>query len=110
MRERLADGKREITLKFRHPDRYLASDRDVRAARPKRAETKLEEDIKPTFGSTPFTSLFSLSITQRVRNLERLDTVKDASRLFLNLRPLLSGRVRGRDALALVGFAPKRSF
>src|SRR5262245_54624210 len=48
----VAARKREVTLKFRHPDRFIARDRDMRGAL--RARTKFEEDIKP-----PFQQLYS---------------------------------------------------
>jgi hypothetical protein len=66
------DSEREVTLKFRHPDRYLAQDRDMdpmenAKGKPKR---KFEEDVKP-----PSTRLFSFSTTQKIgdRNLNRMD-------------------------------------
>ena len=72
------DGKlREVTLKFRHPDRYLAQDCDLRAAEGADARTKFEEDIKP-----PFQSMFSHSTTQRIAPTKTLDTLKDVSRFY----------------------------
>ena len=51
-------GEREVTLKFRHPDRYVAADRSMESSSSKDTETKFEEDVKP-----PFTSVFSFSTT-----------------------------------------------
>src|SRR5207249_902896 len=53
--------EREVTLKFRHPDRYVSQDRDMAAARPEVGVTKFEEDIK-----LPFTTLYSFSTTQPI--------------------------------------------
>jgi hypothetical protein len=51
----LSSGHREVTLKFRHPDRYVAQDRNMHATDRDEGETKFEEDIKPPFeNSTAF--------------------------------------------------------
>src|SRR5262245_5078983 len=55
------DGSQpEVTLKFRHPDRYVAESRQMKCRR-LRAETKFEEDIK-----APFVSLYSSSTRGRI--------------------------------------------
>jgi hypothetical protein len=54
-------GEREVTLKYRHPDRYVAQDRDMDSSVEKDTKTKFEEDIKP-----PFVSVFSYSTTAPV--------------------------------------------
>jgi hypothetical protein len=68
--------EREMTLKFRHPDRYVAEDRDMDAEKGHDdVETKFEEDVKP-----PFVSVFSYSTTVVVdadREFERLGAVFD---------------------------------
>jgi hypothetical protein len=51
-------GEREVTLKFRHVDRYVAADRSMDSASQKDTKTKFEEDVKP-----PFVSVFSFSTT-----------------------------------------------
>ena len=76
-RERIdvESSDREVTLKYRHPDRYVASDRDMRAAQTSNAETKFEEDVKP-----PFVSVFSYSTTVEVDadvDVTRLSQVLD---------------------------------
>ena len=58
--------ERQVTLKYRHADRYVASDRDMGAADEGKAETKFEEDVKP-----PFVSVFSYSTTRRGRRRRR---------------------------------------
>jgi hypothetical protein len=50
--------EREVTLKFRHPDRYVAQDRDMDGRADGDTKTKFEEDVKP-----PFVSVFSYSTT-----------------------------------------------
>ena len=63
LRERVDvdSGEREVTLKYRHADRYLAADRDMEPTGGKRSETKFEEDVKP-----PFASVFSYSTTVEI--------------------------------------------
>jgi hypothetical protein len=89
-------GEREVTLKFRHPDRYVASDRNVEPKREGRAETKFEEDVKP-----PFVSVFSYSSSVEVDEDDELSRVKDVVDLF----PGLHGEVHGHfdDELEVVG-------
>src|SRR5688500_1145403 len=57
-RRALAGGDREMTLKFRHPDRHVAAARDMAPDSGGKARTKFEEDIK-----APFISLYSFSTT-----------------------------------------------
>ena len=54
-------GERQLTLKYRHPDRYVSSDRNMDASVDKNVETKFEEDVKP-----PFVSVFSYSTSVEV--------------------------------------------
>src|SRR5262245_38344940 len=88
LRERATlDGKtREITLKFRHPDRYIAADRDMRSGLDGKAKTKFEEDIKPAFQQ-----LYSFSTTVQVPADLKLAKVKDVVTLF----PGFKGAFRG---------------
>jgi hypothetical protein len=81
-RERIDEvaGQREVTLKFRHPDRYLAASRDVTPASSRDARTKFEEDIK-----APFQGLYSHSTTQRIGGSKKLNRLNDACRLFPGL-------------------------
>lgn len=81
-RERVdeASGKREVTLKFRHADRYLSMSRDMTPASDRNARTKLEEDIK-----APFKSLYSHSTTQPIRRKKNLNRLNDPFRLFPGL-------------------------
>src|SRR5262245_5382945 len=56
----IVSGDREVTLKCRHPDRYVAQDRNM-AADGQRSKAKFEEDIKP-----PYQALYSYSTTQQI--------------------------------------------
>lgn len=88
VRERAAlDGStREITLKFRHPDRYVAADRDMRAALNGKVKTKFEEDIKP-----PFQQLYSFSTTVRVPADQKLAKIKHVVNLFPGFKAAFRG-------------------
>ncbi|CAD7699752.1 unnamed protein product [Ostreobium quekettii] len=89
-RERVgqAPGKREVALKFRHPDRYVVQDRDMDAAEKDNGKTKFEEDIKPGFQR-----VFSYSTKQRIDADQRLDRLDDLGRLF----PGMPKKVKGYD-------------
>ena len=80
-RERRAEdgSEREITLKFRHPDRYLAQAREMQA-KASDAKTKFEEDIK-----APLVSLYSFSTTVKIDVDAAFTKLRDVSRLFPDL-------------------------
>lgn len=80
------DGRREVTLKFRHPDRYIAQGRDLSAAEPKHSKTKLEEDIKPEF-----LKLYSYSTKQPIGYDVTLGTVGAIDDLYPGLSHDLEG-------------------
>jgi hypothetical protein len=82
-------GEREFTLKFRHPDRYVASDRNMEAKSERRAETKFEEDVKP-----PFVSMFSYSTSVEVGGDADIGSVEQ----MLDLFPGARDELRGVDA------------
>jgi hypothetical protein len=94
LRERFEDEEREVTLKFRSPDRYLAANADV-SADSDDAETKLEEDIKP-----PHASVFSQSTKVEVSLDAAFERFEDTSDLFPGLDDL---DVDDDAPLALVG-------
>jgi membrane-bound lytic murein transglycosylase len=56
-----ADGSANVTLNYRHPDRLVATDRDMRSAKKhlRKTETKLEKDIKPMEGRIQLLQLWS---------------------------------------------------
>ncbi|MBX7103687.1 MAG: hypothetical protein K1X57_06375 [Gemmataceae bacterium] len=99
VRERagLDGGGREITLKFRHPDRYVAADRGLRMTQASKAKCKFEEDIKPQFQQ-----LYSFSSTMRVPAEQKLARVKHVGDLFPGFRTAFRG-FREDDPLAVVG-------
>jgi hypothetical protein len=72
-------GAREMTLKYRHPDRYVAADREMSASG-RDAETKFEEDVKP-----PFASVFSFSTTAPVGPEDAFDTLRHVAELYPGL-------------------------
>ena len=76
-RERIdvESDEREVTLKYRHADRYVAQDRRMDVEGGDDAETKFEEDVKP-----PFISVFSYSTSVKVgpdREFGRVEQVVD---------------------------------
>lgn len=79
-REDIDTGEREVTLKFRHPDRYVAADRRMDPADAEVYKTKFEEDVKP-----PFVSVYSFSTTQPLRSGSVLRQVQDVADLFPGL-------------------------
>ena len=78
--------ERQVTLKYRHPDRYSAQDRDMDTKkRGGDVETKFEEDVKP-----PFVSVFSYSTTVRVDADQEFGRVDQVAELFPGLADELS--------------------
>jgi hypothetical protein len=95
-------AKREVTLKFRHLDRYISQDRNMKAAGFDEGRTKFEEDIK-----APFVILYSFSTTREIRDSEDLKRMKDLAILFPDLRDKLD-RYEGDDKIRRVnGFTAK---
>ncbi|NOQ13847.1 MAG: hypothetical protein GQ583_05105 [Methyloprofundus sp.] len=80
----LITEKREVTLKFRHPDRYISQDRDMSAADTENAKTKFEEDIKP-----PFLKLYSFSTKQPIPDGKVINKMNDPGELFPDLKTRL---------------------
>ena len=78
-RERIdeASDQREVTLRFRHPDRYLAVSRDMSG---RHVRTTFEEDIK-----APFHGLYSHSGSQGIAGSKDLNKLNDLHRLFPGL-------------------------
>src|SRR6185503_11099156 len=79
LRRTLEGSRPEVTLKFRHPDRYVAAARQMKSRRI-RATVKFEEDIKP-----PFASLYGFSTSGRVGRENVPDTLDAARALFPDL-------------------------
>ncbi|NEQ41741.1 MAG: hypothetical protein F6K40_38385 [Okeania sp. SIO3I5] len=80
----LNTGKREVTLKYRHPDRYISQDRDMTAANVKNGKTKFEEDIK-----LPFVKLYSFSTKQPISNNKNLNKLNDLGKLYPDFKKRL---------------------
>ncbi|BAY22206.1 hypothetical protein NIES2100_19690 [Calothrix sp. NIES-2100] len=74
------NDNKEVTLKFRHQDRYISQARNMRTGSPDKGKTKFEEDIK-----SPFTVLYSFSTTQEISPNENLSRMQDAARLYPGL-------------------------
>ena len=100
--------EREVTLKFRHPDRYIAEDRDMDAAagagdgEGNAARTKFEEDIK-----APFVSLYSFSTTLHIAREKKLNKLKDVGRMFPDIVNRLNDFPDGKALVVVNGFTAK---
>ncbi|MGD1699019.1 hypothetical protein [Dapis sp. BLCC M229] len=77
-------GKREVTLKYRHPDRYISQDRDMTAADVENGKTKFEEDIK-----LPFIRLYSFSTKQPISDSKNLNKLNDPGELYPDFKKRL---------------------
>src|SRR4030095_8814704 len=76
--ETLENGKFKLTLKYRDPDRYIASSKNLNAA--KKSKKKFEEDI-----IFPFVSKFSSSASINLKRRPLLNKFKHAVKLFPGL-------------------------
>ena len=99
---RAIDGSQpEVTLKFRHPDRYVAERRQMKSCRI-RTETKFEEDVK-----APFVSLYSFSTRGRIARNGVPATLDDVVNLFPDL-PKRLGKTDERLSISEVnGFTAR---
>lgn len=94
--------ERDITLKFRHPDRYVAQDRNMDASHSTDGRTKFEEDIK-----VPFVSLYSFSTRLKIGNDTVFKELGDIRRLFLDMADKID-KFRDDEPLAAVnGFTAR---
>ncbi|MEH1974865.1 MAG: hypothetical protein V7K64_11025 [Nostoc sp.] len=84
--------QREVTLKFRHRDRYISQDRNMN-----RGEAKFEEDIK-----TPFEILYSFSDTQTIFTEKKLNKIQDATQLYPDLVDKVS-LLKAEDEIKTIG-------
>lgn len=103
-RERLstAQPEREVTLKFRHQDRYFCQDRNMRAAEADRGKTKFEEDIKPVFET-----LYSFSTTQQISGKKKLNKLKDVTLLYPGLAEQLDHYENDEEIEVIGGFTAR---
>ncbi len=100
----LSTRKREVTLKFRHQDRYISQDRDMAASDVENGDPKFEEDIK-----LPFIKLYSFSTKQPIKDGKILNKMKDPGRLY----PDLQGRLKSyqkNEPIYIVGDFTAREF
>jgi hypothetical protein len=86
-------GEREVTLKFRHPDRYISQDRNMNAA---------EADIKPRF-----LTLYSFSTTQKIADTKNLNNMKDVARLYPDLPDRLDHYAEDEEIKMVRGLTPR---
>lgn len=75
-RERTESGDREVTLKYRSPDQFIAGVQDMSGS-DSSAETKFEEDIV-----APFVSKYSHSTTQSIDDSKNLNKMDDPIGLY----------------------------
>jgi hypothetical protein len=90
-------GDREVMLKFRHPDRYVAQDRELDTPSGSHSESKFEADIK-----RPFQPLYSLSTKQQLAPTRHLNTMRDLGRLYPGL-PQTLDVYNEAEAITVVG-------
>ncbi|ELS04685.1 hypothetical protein Xen7305DRAFT_00044210 [Xenococcus sp. PCC 7305] len=94
-----ANGKkREVTLKFRHRDRYVSQAREMKDQDGKTNKQKFEEDIKPPV----FVSLYSFSNKLRIKGDKKLNKLNDPGRLFPDLPLRLGDAYDGDQKIAVV--------
>ena len=100
VRRTLEGSRPEVTLKFRHPDRYVAEARQMKSRI--RATVKFEEDIK-----RPFVSFYGFSTRGRVGRKNVPDTLAAVAALFPDL-PKRLGKIDGSLKLRVVnGFTAR---
>jgi hypothetical protein len=82
LRERVdvEKNERQVTLKFRHPDRYISQDRDMAPADGYKKDMKFEQDIKP-----PFQAVYSYSSNALVKEDTPLAILQDIEEIFPGL-------------------------
>ncbi|MEA5472404.1 hypothetical protein [Spirulina sp. 06S082] len=91
------ENSQEVTLKFRHPDRYISQDRNMDARKKNKGTTKFEEDIKPDF-----LKLYSFSTKQKVSETKTLQTLNDISNLYPDIENKIPEFKKDRE-IVLVG-------
>jgi hypothetical protein len=73
-------GQRVVTLKFRHPDRYISQGRDMAPSKEFESDMKFEEDIKPEF-----LKLYSFSSNTLVPQDLKLATLGEVAAIYPGL-------------------------
>ena len=109
-RERIDKGSSEhkqITLKFRHEDRYISQDRDMTARGEDDDEkTKFEEDLKPfkTANGPLFVGLYSFSTTLKVFRHRAFQSLENVGEVFPGLLGNLANHEDDGSLHAVGGF------
>ena len=70
----------QVTLKFRHPDRYVSQDRNMDPADGFNKDIKFEQDIKP-----PFQTVYSFSSNTIINKDTPLATLEDVDKIYPGL-------------------------
>jgi hypothetical protein len=96
----LESGKRQVTLKFRHADRFLAQDRTMDPSVAQDARTKFEEDIK-----APFLSLYSFSTSLALDKASR--DLAQLAHLFPDIAERVEGFRESEPLAAVNGFTAR---
>jgi hypothetical protein len=99
-------GEKEVTLKFRHVDRYISQDRNMSAGDSDRGKTKFEEDIKFQKDTT-FVTLYSFSTTQTISNSKNLNRMKDVALLYPDVQDRLADYDEDDSIEVLRGFTAR---
>jgi hypothetical protein len=95
-------GKREVTLKFRHPDPYVAQNRDMESRERERQRTKFEEDIK-----APFQSAYSFSTTVEAEKKQTFGKLKDVAEWFPDIVKRIDDFPEDLKLVAVKGFTAR---
>lgn len=98
----LKTDKREVTLKYRHPDRYISQDRDMAAANVDQGKTKFEEDIK-----LPFIKLYSFSTKQPISDDKNLNQLNDPGDLYPDFKKRLKSYQKNEPIQVVNNFTAK---
>jgi hypothetical protein len=114
-RSRRNGGRRELTLKFRTPDIFLAAQSWIGTVAGD--DVEFEEDIAPLIKRTTFArpptmrSMFSRSVTEKIKSDRAICSLLDVTALIPNLRTRCGNRARGQGAQgpAAVGRACPRT-
>jgi len=97
-RTEIGSKEPEVTLKFRHRDRYISQARDMKDKDGNIEDQKFEEDIKPPI----FVSLYSFSNKSKIKQSKKLNQLNDPGRLFPDLPKRLGDRYVEDQKLKLV--------
>lgn len=84
-RKNFSNDQKEVTLKFRHPDRYVSQDRNMKSRKIGKRKMKLEEDIK-----APFIKLYSFSSGGLIAVEKQFKKIKDIAKLYPGLATQLN--------------------